>query len=256
MNQLLNRTNEEKIIKEALINFEENKQNLLTKRGIYIYGSPGSGKSHFINKILKDLNYDVIKFDAGDVRNKSIIETITKHNMSDKNIISMFQKKVKNIAIVMDEIDGMNSGDKGGINSLIKLIRPKKTKKQKKEQITMTPIICIGNYHIDKKIKEMMKICTSIEIKQPTNLQTKIGQFVLKGTVIPYNGPYHIHPTLGPMAGAKHVNAQHYQLDYVGTSTEKPSELTSQENYSSTNSTSVSDPTQATTGGTLRRSDY
>ena len=52
----------------------------------------------------------------------------------------------------MDEIDGMNSGDKGGINALIKLIRPKKTKKQKKEQITMTPIICIGNYHIDKKL--------------------------------------------------------------------------------------------------------
>ena len=57
----------------------------------------------------------------------------------------------------MDEIDGMNSGDKGGINALIKLIRPKKTKKQKKEDITMNPIICIGNYHIDKKIKEMMK---------------------------------------------------------------------------------------------------
>jgi len=173
MNQLLNRTNEEKIIKDALINFEENKQNLLTKRGIYIYGSPGSGKSHFINKILKDLNYDVIKFDAGDVRNKTIIETITKHNMSDKNIISMFKKKVKNIAIVMDEIDGMNSGDKGGINSLIKLIRPKKTKKQKKEQITMTPILCIGNYHIDKKIREMIKICTSVELKKPTNEQVK-----------------------------------------------------------------------------------
>ncbi len=173
MNQLLNRTNEEKIIKDVLINFEENKQNLLTKRGIYIYGSPGSGKSHFINKILKDLNYDVIKFDAGDVRNKTIIETITKHNMSDKNIISMFKKKVKNIAIVMDEIDGMNSGDKGGINSLIKLIRPKKTKKQKKEQITMTPILCIGNYHIDKKIREMIKICTSVELKKPTNEQVK-----------------------------------------------------------------------------------
>jgi SpoVK/Ycf46/Vps4 family AAA+-type ATPase len=173
MNQLLNRMNEEKIIKDSLIHFEKNKQNLLTKRGIYIYGSPGSGKTEFINNILKDLDYDVIKFDAGDVRNKTIIETITKHNMSDKNIISMFQKKVKNIAIVMDEIDGMNSGDKGGINSLIKLIRPKKTKKQKKEQITMTPILCIGNYHIDKKIREMMKICTSVELKKPTSEHIK-----------------------------------------------------------------------------------
>ncbi len=173
MNQLLNRLNEEKIIKEALIDFEKNKSNLLTKRGLYIYGSPGSGKTQFVEKILKDLDYDIIKFDAGDVRNKSIIETITKHNMSDKNVISMFKKKIRNIAIVMDEIDGMNSGDKGGINSLIKLIRPKKTKKQKKEQITMTPIICIGNYHIDKKIREMMKICTSIELKKPTNEEIK-----------------------------------------------------------------------------------
>tara|TARA_B110000003_G_scaffold130081_1_gene132085 strand:+ start:5781 stop:7070 length:1290 start_codon:yes stop_codon:yes gene_type:complete len=173
MNQLLNRLNEEKTIKDALIDFEKNKSNLLTKRGLYIYGSPGSGKSQFVEKILKDLDYDIIKFDAGDVRNKSIIETITKHNMSDKNVISMFRKKIKNIAIVMDEIDGMNSGDKGGINSLIKLIRPKKTKKQKKEQITMTPIVCIGNYHIDKKIREMMKICTSIELKKPTNEQIK-----------------------------------------------------------------------------------
>ena len=43
-------------------------------------------------------------------------------------------KKEKKIAIVMDEIDGMNSGDKGGINALIKLIRQKKTKKQKLEE--------------------------------------------------------------------------------------------------------------------------
>ena len=42
-------------------------------------------------------------------------------------------KRKKKIAILMDEIDGMNGGDKGGINSLIKLIRPKKTKKQKKK---------------------------------------------------------------------------------------------------------------------------
>ena len=95
MNQLLNRLNEEKTIKDALIDFEKNKSNLLTKRGLYIYGSPGSGKSQFVEKILKDLDYDIIKFDAGDVRNKSIIETITKHNMSDKNVISMFRKKIK-----------------------------------------------------------------------------------------------------------------------------------------------------------------
>ena len=173
MNHILERKNEEKKFIESLENFEENKKNILTKRGIYVYGNPGTGKTYFVREALKRLDYDIIHFDAGDVRNKSAIETITKHNISDTNIISLFYKKKKKMAIIMDEIDGMNSGDKGGINSLIKLIRPKKTKKQKKENITMVPIICIGNYHIDKKIKELMKVCNTIELKLPDKKQIK-----------------------------------------------------------------------------------
>jgi SpoVK/Ycf46/Vps4 family AAA+-type ATPase len=171
LNNLLNREEEANKFKEILKNFELNKDKLDTKKGIYIYGEPGTGKSEFVINILKELDYDIIKYDAGDIRNKSIIDTITKHNMSDKNIMSLFHKKVKRLVIVMDEIDGMNNGDKGGINSLIKIIRPKKTKKQRLEEMTLNPIICIGNYHIDKKIKELMKVCNVIELKSPTKPQ-------------------------------------------------------------------------------------
>tara|TARA_B100001093_G_scaffold83901_1_gene75443 strand:+ start:26424 stop:27707 length:1284 start_codon:yes stop_codon:yes gene_type:complete len=173
INNLLNRKSKKQQLIDYLNYFEKNKHDILTKRGIYVYGSPGTGKTYFVKSVLKELNYDIIKYDAGDVRNKSIIENIAKHNMSDTSIISLFKKEKKNIAIIMDEIDGMNSGDKGGINALIKLIRPKKTKKQKKEDITMNPIICIGNYHIDKKIKEMMKTCDIIELKTPTKNEIK-----------------------------------------------------------------------------------
>lgn len=171
IDQILDRENQKNIIINILKDFELNKHNLLFKRGIYIYGDPGTGKTLLITNILKQLNYDIIKYDAGDIRNATVIEDITKHNMSDRNVMSLFNKKVKKIAIIMDEIDGMNNGDKGGINALIKLIRPKKTKKQKLEDITMNPIICIGNYHVDKKIKELMKACNTIELKTPTQNQ-------------------------------------------------------------------------------------
>jgi DNA polymerase III delta prime subunit len=171
INGLLNRSDDVEKIKNILRSFQENKSDLTIKRGLYVYGEPGCGKTIFVENILKELNYDMVKYDAGDIRNKSIIDTITKHNMSDKNVLSMFYKQVKNIVIVMDEIDGMNNGDKGGINSLIKIMRPKKTKKQRLEETTMNPIICIGNYHIDKKIKELMKVCHVIELKSPTNVQ-------------------------------------------------------------------------------------
>jgi hypothetical protein len=171
LNKILKREEKVQYVKDILTTFEANKNNLLFKKGIYIYGEPGTGKTKFITNILKELNYDVIKYDAGDIRNKSVIDEITKHNMSDKNIMSIFNNKIKKIAIIMDEIDGMNSGDKGGINTLIKLIRPKKTKKQKMEEITMNPIICIGNYKIDKKIKELMKVCNVVELNNPNKTQ-------------------------------------------------------------------------------------
>ena len=160
-NKILNREEKANNIKEILNNFELNKNNLLFKKGIYVYGDPGSGKSSFVINILKELDYDIIKYDAGDIRNKSIIDNFTKHNMSDKNVLSLFNKKVRRIAIIMDEIDGMNNGDKGGIN-------------------TLNPIICIGNYHIDKKIKELMKVCNIIELKTPNHTQVST---IIKTTI-------------------------------------------------------------------------
>jgi hypothetical protein len=114
------------------------------------------------------MDYDVIKYDAGDVRNRALIDTITSNNISNRNVLHMMSRKVKKIVIVMDEIDGMNNGDKGGINALIKLIRQKKTKKQRLENVTLNPIICIGNYYVDKKIKELIKVCNAYELKPPT----------------------------------------------------------------------------------------
>lgn len=155
-------------IKSILNDFDKKYNELTYKKGIYIYGSPGSGKTTFVINLLKEMDYDVIKYDAGDVRNTGLINTITSNNISNRNVLDMMTGKVKRIAIVMDEIDGMNNGDKGGITALIKLIRQKKTKKQKLENSTMNPIICIGNYCIDKKIRELMKVCNTFELKLPT----------------------------------------------------------------------------------------
>jgi hypothetical protein len=160
-------------IKQILLDFTKNKSDLSVKRGIYVYGHSGCGKTEFVTRILNEMKYDIIRYDAGDIRNKSVIDTITKHNMSDQSVMSIFEQTPRKLVIVMDEIDGMNTGDKGGLTSLIKLIRPKKTKKQKLEDYTTNPIICIGNYEMDKKIREIMKVCHTIELFAPTQPQMR-----------------------------------------------------------------------------------
>ena len=53
VNNLLGREDEANKMKAILKDFELNKHNLTTKKGIYIYGDPGSGKTTFVTKILK-----------------------------------------------------------------------------------------------------------------------------------------------------------------------------------------------------------
>ena len=170
-NDILERTSIEENIKENLQEFENDKNSNKIKRGFYIYGEPGIGKTTFVKKILNKLDYDIIIYNASNIRNKSIIDELSKNNMSDTNVVSMFYKKKKKISIIMDEIDGMNSGDKGGITSLITLIRNKKTKKQQNEISTPIPIFCISNNEIDKKITELMKISNNYSLKEPTAKQ-------------------------------------------------------------------------------------
>lgn len=174
INKILGREEIANQIKNILNDFDKNCKNVSYNKGIYIYGASGTGKTHFIMKLLEEMDYDIIRYDAGDVRNTSMIDTITSNNMSCRNVLHMMNKSVKKIIIVMDEIDGMNSGDKGGLTSLIKLIRQKKTKKQKLEDVTLNPIICIGNYFLDKKMKELMKVCTVFELKTPTPHQMSL----------------------------------------------------------------------------------
>jgi hypothetical protein len=50
-------------------------------------------------------------------------------------------------------------------------IEDQKLKKQKMEQVTLNPIICIGNYYVDKKMKELKKVCNVFELKTPTHSQ-------------------------------------------------------------------------------------
>lgn len=167
-NQILERNGLKIKIREALDTIQQTRHDLTQKRCVYIYGDTGIGKTTFVLNLLKELDYDIVRYDAGDIRNKNVVAMISRSNISEKSVISMFHQRQKPIAIMMDDIDGMNSGDKGGINALIKLIRPKKTKKQKMEENMFNLLVCVGNSVSDKKIKELMKVCYCFELPTPT----------------------------------------------------------------------------------------
>ena len=168
----LGRTDTENAIKSILQEFHKLDKSL--KRNIYVQGPSSVGKTTFVNKILQEMNYDVIKYDAGETKNNHTIELIIKNNLSNQSIISAFTKEKRRLAIVIDETDGLCCSDKAGLSTLIKLVRPKKTKKQKLEPYNTNPIIFIGNYHVDKNITDLIHVCHTFDLHPPTNSQMSV----------------------------------------------------------------------------------
>ena len=171
LNSILKRENIEDEILTKL-NEIQNSESTTIKRCIFLYGDSGIGKTTFIKNLLKE-KYDIIYFDGSDPRTKASIENLADNNIAKYNVTNLLNGVKKQIVIIMDDIESMNTGDKGGINALAKLIRPKKTKRQKMELKTINPIICISANYIDKKIKEIMKVCHIIKLPTPTITELK-----------------------------------------------------------------------------------
>ena len=55
INTILNRTKIEKNINDLLLSFDKYYNDINFKKGFYIYGTPGSGKTKFVEKLLKKM---------------------------------------------------------------------------------------------------------------------------------------------------------------------------------------------------------
>ena len=171
IDEILGRSSSASDFQSTLQLFQQNIHEFHKQSGIYVYGETGVGKTQFVKHLLTELGYNVVLYDASHIRNTSFIENLNETKLSNNNVFQLFHRRSVKNAIVMDEVDGMNNGDKGGINALIQAVRPKKTKRQKLESSVNSPVICIGNMQMDKKIQELMKVCFKIKLNTPTNQQ-------------------------------------------------------------------------------------
>lgn len=150
--------------------------------GLFITGPAGSGKTGFIHNLMRKpevaSNFDFIYFNAADQRNKNVISEMTSQNMTSQNVHQMFFSKRKQLVFIMDDINHMNQTDKFGLNILIKMLRTKKTRKQKGEITTNIPVICIGNKGSDKKLKDLAKGCVNVNLLPPC--REEIGEIISK----------------------------------------------------------------------------
>mmetsp|Transcript_113041 Transcript_113041/g.359152 ORF Transcript_113041/g.359152 Transcript_113041/m.359152 type:complete len:798 (+) Transcript_113041:38-2431(+) len=147
-------------------------------RAVLLSGPPGIGKTTASRLVAKQLGWDkVLEFNASDARSQKIINSMA-DGLADNRTLSFGGSSSSSLSassvtpalttrcvIIMDEIDGMGAGDRGGNAALIKMI--KKTK---------NPIICISNDHSSPKVRSLAFSCYDIKFTRP--MKSTIAQRV------------------------------------------------------------------------------
>ena len=158
--------NENRVL-NIIKNIQENIDKPTTITTTFIYGDNGIGKTNIVKNVLTRLKYNIYEFDVLSQKNKNITEFIEEYSKQNRNIMDIFNRINNTSVILIDNIDLINSIDKNTLSSLIKIIRPKKNKKNV-DFNSKIQIIIIGTNDNDKKIKELIKISNVLKINPPT----------------------------------------------------------------------------------------
>ena len=94
----------------------------------FLYGSSGIGKTVMAQVILEHCNFHVYELNAGCIRSKKRIEDVITKIMGNQSV-SIMRHCHQTIGILMDEVDGMSCGDKGGLHELFRIVQEQQNTK-------------------------------------------------------------------------------------------------------------------------------
>lgn len=132
-----------------------------TFRAMLISGSPGIGKTTAVHLVCQLEGYEVLELNASDTRSKKLLESALSNTIHNSSIAGWAHggetKTHHRLAIILDEVDGMSGGDRGGIGAINVLIRK-----------TEVPIICICNDRRNPKMQPLYSTTYNMTFAKPT----------------------------------------------------------------------------------------
>ncbi|KAF2017071.1 DNA replication factor C, large subunit [Aaosphaeria arxii CBS 175.79] len=133
-------------------------------RAVMLHGPPGIGKTTAAHLVAKMEGYDIVESNASDTRSKKLVEEGLRGVLSTTSLHGYFsgdgkqvEKSKKKLVLIMDEVDGMSAGDRGGVGALAAVC--------KKSDV---PMILICNERRQPKMKPFDFVTFDLPFRRPT----------------------------------------------------------------------------------------
>ena len=113
--------------------------------------------------------YDIVETNASDTRSKKLVETGLLGVLDTTSLQGYFaadgqkvHREKKNMVLIMDEVDGMSAGDRGGVGALAAIAKK-----------THIPLILICNERRLPKMKPFDHVTYELPFRRPTAEQIR-----------------------------------------------------------------------------------
>ncbi|KAF2689629.1 DNA replication factor C, large subunit [Lentithecium fluviatile CBS 122367] len=133
-------------------------------RAVILHGPPGIGKTTAAHLVAKMEGYDIVESNASDTRSKKLVEQGLRGVLSTNSLHGYFasdgksvEQSKKKMVLIMDEVDGMSAGDRGGVGALAAVCKK-----------TEIPIVLICNDRRLPKMKPFDYVTYDLPFRRPT----------------------------------------------------------------------------------------
>jgi hypothetical protein len=125
-------------------------------------GPPGIGKTTLVYRVCQLQGYWTKELNASHTRTGSAFRDIIVPLLENKGISSWVSKRyTKGHVVVLDEMDGLSQGERGGLQELLKFLR------DNKKGGCPVPLILICNEIQGRKMQQILRLCEVCLIQKP-----------------------------------------------------------------------------------------
>lgn len=142
-------------LEEALLNW-------IQKRDVpaaLLLGSPGVGKTTLAHRIFTKAGLKVLEFNASHTRSGTSFRKVIVPLLREGGIMHMIETGNKGgIGILLDEIDGLSNGERGGLQELLTYLKSPGAREGR-------PLILISNTLDTRALQQISKHCLTLKVE-------------------------------------------------------------------------------------------